>query len=73
MAAVVTTSEQTTSDVKNFKSYTGQEDVSLDTQLRIEMDRMGSRLETANTELMAKLSTLEGWRPLVARAAAREV
>ena len=55
MAAVVATSEQTTSDVKNLKGYTEQ-----DTQLRIELDRMGSRLETANTELMDKLAALDG-------------
>ena len=60
MAIVVATSDQTTADVKSLKEYAEQEDARLDTQLRIGLERMGTRLETANTELMVKLAALEG-------------
>ena len=62
MTVVVATAEQTTTDVKDLKSYTEQEDSRLDThtQLRIELDRMSSRLESANSELMVELAALQG-------------
>ena len=52
MAVVVANADQTTADVKSLKEYAEQEDARL--------ERMGARLETANTELTAKLAALEG-------------